>query len=135
MIKTIDSRDGTMRQTRWGTTACALLLLAGCGPGGDSGAIAKSQRTSVTPPADLGPQQVLRRLLDTYRQAQSYADDAVVRLRYVEQGRPVEQEWRSSVRFARPNRLALDAFQAMVRCDGEEFKARIEDEPTGNIDN
>ena len=41
---------------------------------------------------------------------------------------------RLPVAFERPNRLALDVFQAKVRSDGKEFKASITDPESNNID-
>ncbi len=129
-------RDEMMHRTWLAIILAPWIAACGCGPGASPGAKTDSPtaRTAAAA-ADLGPQQILRRLLETYRQADSYADDSVVRLHYVQAGQPVDEDWKSSVRFARPNRLALDAFQATVRCDGKELRARIEDEATGDIDN
>ncbi|HUE71439.1 MAG TPA: TlpA disulfide reductase family protein [Pirellulaceae bacterium] len=124
-----------MQRTWWAIFLGLFMAAGGCGPSASTTKDGSPQTRTAASAADLGPQQIFRRLLDTYRQADSYADDSVVRLHFLEQGRPIEEEWKSSVRFARPNRLALDAFQATVRCDGKELRARIEDEATGDIDN
>ena len=113
----------------------SLAVLSGCGAKTDDAATAPVSQSAVARlPGELGPQQILQRLLESYRGAKSYSDEAVVRLRFVQNGQPHDQQWPSSVRFQRPNQLALDAFQATVRCDGSELRATIEDEPTGNID-
>jgi hypothetical protein len=39
------------------------------------------------------------------------------------------------VAFARPNKLSLAAYQATVKCDGDELRARIDDPVTDNVDN
>jgi peroxiredoxin len=125
-----------MQTMRWTIFIGLLMALAGCGSGEQTAAKSDTKSAGASQPAaDLTAQQILKRLLETYRGAKSYADEAVVRLHYVQQGQGVDQEWKSSVRLARPNKLALDAFQAVVRCDGRELRARIEDPLTGNVDN
>jgi hypothetical protein len=125
-----------MQRVRWMIWAGLLASLAGCGAAQPAPAKSGDKPAGAAQPAaELSAQQILKRLLETYRGANSYADDGVVRLHFMQQGQPMDQEWKSSVRLARPSKLALDAFQAVVRCDGRELAARIEDEATGNIDN
>ena len=71
----------------------------------------------------------------TYRQVESYQDQAVVRLSYREGEQAFHQQWPASVTFERPNKLSLAAYQATVKCDGDELRARIEDPETGHVDN
>ena len=125
-----------MQAMRWTIFVALLAAFAGCGTGQPVPAKSGTKPAAASQPAaELTAQQILKRLLETYRGAKTYADDAVVRLHFVQQGQAMDQEWKSSVRLARPNKLALDAFQAVVRCDGRELRARIEDEATSNIDN
>lgn len=124
-----------MHATRWTIVALLLAALAGCGWGPPAPAKSDTKGAGAQSAAELTAQQILKRLLETYRGAKSYADEAVVRLHYVQQGQTMDQEWKSSVRFARPNKLALDAFQAVCRCDGRQLKATIEDPLTSNVDN
>ncbi|ADB16632.1 hypothetical protein Psta_1958 [Pirellula staleyi DSM 6068] len=78
---------------------------------------------------------ILKQMMAVYRAAQGYSDDAIVRLRYKQQGEEYRDEWKSSVKFARPNKLAIEAFQASIRCDGKEWRAIITDEASNNVDN
>lgn len=113
-----------------------LAAAAGCGSRGPSTATSDATSSISSKPArELAADEILKRLLDNYRNARSYADNGVVRLQYLQKGRLVAQEWKSSVQFERPSKLALDAFQAVIRCDGVEFRARIEDPLTDNVDN
>lgn len=115
-----------------------VFVLAGCGggtgtSGGTKGTSAEktdSESSAERPEATA----VLQRLLATYRDAKSYSDVGKVRLSFRQNGELIQEEWTSAVRFARPNRLSIEAFQAQVACNGRELKARIEDPTTGNVD-
>ena len=66
-----------------------LLAVVSAGVAGCSKrAPAPVERTDAVPAAE----QILQRMLATYRDAGSYSDQAVVRLKYREQGRWVEDE-------------------------------------------
>lgn len=80
------------------------------------------------------PNETLQKLLASYRAAKSYEDQAVVRLQFKRLGQLAAFSWPAAVSFERPNRLALDAYQAQVRVDGKEFKAHIEDPESNNVD-
>jgi peroxiredoxin len=84
--------------------------------------------------ADWSANEILAQLLTTYRQAKTYQDQAVVRLAFRENGQPVSQEWPTAVALVRPNKLSLVAYQAMVKIDGKELKAKIDDPETNNVD-
>src|SRR3954466_5779851 len=122
----------------------SLVLLAGCqksnGAGdstktGHNGSEAASAADSAKSAADLSASEVLKRLLATYRQAKTYRDNAVVRLAFRQNGQPVSQEQPFAVAYERPDKLSITAFQATVKCDGRELKARIEDAASNNVDN
>jgi hypothetical protein len=123
----------------------ALVLVVGCqksdGAGGDSSkSDHKESRTaavseSTKPAAELSASEILRRLLANYRQAKSYRDSAVVRLAFRQNGQPVFQEQPFAVAYERPDKLSINAFQATVKCDGNQLKARIEDAASNNVDN
>lgn len=92
-------------------------------------------------PAEL--RQVLMQLIQRFRDCDSYADNALVRLSFNpapgDAGRPVASnrvtsETRLTVRFVRPNRLSLEVANSNnrieVRSDGRDLMARIEDAAT-----
>ncbi|MCE9525093.1 MAG: redoxin domain-containing protein, partial [Planctomycetales bacterium] len=115
-----------------------LLLISGCG--GNSSPVSSSQPAAdkevIPSPPETVPaaSDVLRQLLKTYREAKSYSDEGEVVLRRRQSGDVIENKWKSSVRFERPNRLVVEAFQVTIGCDGKELRARIEDEATGDVD-
>lgn len=115
------------------------IAFAGCRPQTPA---APSGETAATPSTTDGgagegaqtANEILARLLKTYRTATSYSDAGVVSLRFRQQGQEFGDQWPSSVKFIRPNKLALHAFQATVVCDGEKLQAVIDDPVTGNVD-
>ena len=78
--------------------------------------------------------EVLARLLATYRQAETYQDQGTIKLEFSQRGERTGDQQPCAVQFARPNKLSLVAFQATVKCDGREFAATIEDPLTANLD-
>lgn len=93
----------------------------------------QSQRPD-RPASEWTANQILEQLLATYRQARSYQDQAVVRLTFRQGGQPVNQELPAAVAFERPNKLSVQAYQATIKCDGREFRAKIDDPATNNVD-
>lgn len=119
------------------------LLTAGCWKAPPTVPKAGSAATNGHPAAaeevpsadgELTANQILQRLLKTYREAASYEDQAVVRLAFQQNGQPIADQWSSAVKFERPNRLSLVAFQATVKSDGKRLRATIDDPETGNVD-
>jgi hypothetical protein len=122
----------------------AFVLVAGCAPkppaepveelsqgkGGSTPAEHPSK-----PAADYTANEILQQLLATYRQAKTYQDQAVVRLSFRQGDQPVSEEWPAEIAFERPSKLSLAAYQATVKCDGEELRARIDDPESSNVDN
>ena len=134
-----------MARSLWQLAAAAqLALLAGCwgqqtptpAPPGSVGIQPAEQVEAL--PAKPAPEwtarEVLQRLLATYRQAKTYQDQGVVRLAYRQENQPVASEWPVAVAFERPGKLSLAAYQAVVKCDGQSLRARIEDPDSGNLD-
>lgn len=129
-----------------GTLLCAISLILSFGctnnaeradspPAQKSEAAASKTQAPAKPAADQTANEILTRLLSTYRQAKTYQDQAVIRLAFRQNGQPVAEELPSAVAYERPARLSVRAYQATVKSDGREFKARIEDALTGNVDN
>ena len=76
----------------------------------------------------------MRRMLDVYRQADSYQDRGVVRLQYQRAGQTYTDEAPMSVTWQTPNRLKVHAYQVELACDGGRLWARIRDEATRDFD-
>ena len=120
--------------------ALGLAMVAASGCGGNPAAVNGDKPASEPLPAIATAQSspeasdVLRQLLKTYREAKSYSDDGQVVLRFRQDGELIESKWRAAVRFERPNRLFVQAYQATLACDGKELRGRIEDESTGDVD-
>ena len=120
---------------------CMLVaLLAGCGgqpkavkqTTAANSSVSKTAEETKSPAERLTASQALKRLLQTYRQAKSYSDEAVLRI--TGKGGGIVEEAPAAVKLERPNKLAVRAFQATICCDGKEFLAKIDDPPTNNID-
>ena len=128
----------------FGIAASMVMLLAGCwgpqSPPPAPPAVASGGQQSAAetlpskPPAEWTAGEILQRLLATYRSAQTYQDQGVVRLAYRQDGQPVSREEPARVAFERPGKLSLAAYQAIVKCDGQSLRARIEDPDSRNID-
>ncbi|WP_425616978.1 TlpA family protein disulfide reductase [Anatilimnocola sp. NA78] len=121
--------------------AVALLAVPGCkkpeavGPKVDNPTVSPLASPAESFDAATSANKILQRLLKTYRDAKSYQDQAVVKLSYKANGQDVVQDFPAAVAFERPNRLALDVYQAKVRIDGKRFKASIHDPDSGeNLD-
>src|SRR4030095_5583513 len=82
----------------------------------------------------LTASQILQRVLNTYRGAASYQDEGIVRLEFRQGGQQQGDQWPCAVKFVRPNKLSLAAYQATVKCDGRELVANITDEASGDLD-
>jgi peroxiredoxin len=93
-----------------------FLSVAGCSP-------SKSDDTPTT------PREVLQRTADTYRRAGSYADSGELRLRYVLNDKPEENVVDFSVTLVRLNKLRMHYYNAIVVCDGKDFRATIAELP------
>ena len=133
------------RRTQYVVAAILALALSACGcwgpqspppapPAASGGPAAAIQPAVAKPAADRTASEILQQLLATYRQAKTYQDQGVVRLAYRRNGQPEAEESPVAVAFERPGKLSLVAYQATVKCDGRELRARIEDEASRNID-
>ena len=85
---------------------------------------------AVVPTAE----ELLRRMAAAYRDAPSYSDQGRIRLRYRERGELRQDEAPLSVATSYPGRLRLEAYHALVVCDGDKLYAQLRDEMSGNID-
>jgi thiol-disulfide isomerase/thioredoxin len=74
--------------------------------------------------------EVLNRMVIAYRKASSYADAGTVHL-LAEAGdeKVVDETANLSLTLVRPNQIRLQAYSAMVVCDGKKLYASLEDQP------
>jgi hypothetical protein len=103
----------------------ALLAAVGCG---------RPASSPDTAPPLSESETILRQMIETYRQAWTYADQGVVRIRYRAEGQWIEDEGRLAVRFERPNRLMLRVYQLTLASDGGRWQIHIADPQTGDLD-
>jgi len=113
-----------------------LLLLAGLsfGTAGCSQKPPAPAETADAAPAPAPAEQILQQMVATYRDAESYSDEAVVRLQYRQQGQPFEDEGKFAVSLVRPNKLSLRAYQLTLVSDGHRLRAVIADPGSNDMD-
>lgn len=113
-----------------------LLLLAGLsfGTAGCSKKPPAPAETADAAPAPAPAEQILQQMVATYRDAESYSDEAVVRLKYRQQGQPFEDEGEFAVSLVRPNKLSLRAYQLTLVSDGHRLRAVIADPGSNDMD-
>lgn len=73
-------------------------------------------------------------MVAAYQAAESYRDEAVVRLRYRQQGRWFEDEGELSVALRRPNKLQLRAYQLTLVSNGNRLYGVIADPGSEDLD-
>jgi hypothetical protein len=109
----------------WLLLGCLPLVGVGCSktenPVGDG-------RPAVT--AD----EVVREMISGYQQADSYSDRGIVRLKYCVDGQWVQDEAKLAMKFVRPNRLRLRAYQLSLACDGDRLRAIVSDPQSSDLD-
>lgn len=106
-----------------------LALTAGCN---EAAPPKQSDGTASTDAADAPTtaKAVLDRMLKSYREASSYADSGQLVVRYDrENGERVPEDVDFSVTFARPNKLRMHLYQAIVVSDGKDLRATVGDLP------
>ena len=70
--------------------------------------------------------EVLDRMIIAYRKASSYADAGTVHLLAEAGGQKIiDETWNFSLTLVRPNKIRLQAYQAMLVCDGKKLYAAI----------
>ncbi len=152
MQKSISESDGCRcnrynRQTwhlpydRHTLVACLLLItlaLAGCFRGdSSSGGGAKNPNSGgevSNSHADFDADQTVAKMRDVYRSAAAYSDQGRFRVQLLDGDTLRENSAPFSTLFERPGRLALNAQELQVVCDGEQLRAVIVDEATNNYD-
>jgi thiol-disulfide isomerase/thioredoxin len=119
--------------------AClALAIAVGCHretPSGPKGPTpveqaAQSKEAGQDKSKPTTGRDVLNRMVAAYRKASSYADAGTVRLLAESDGRKVREETANfSCALLRPNKLRMQAYDAMLVCDGQKCFAAIEGLP------
>src|SRR4051812_16593181 len=98
------------------TFLCLSILfglgVTGCNPAAHS---ADSDRAAQSPAG-----KVLEQMAATYRAATSYADAGELQLRIVRNGETFGQNWPYSVSLARPNKLRIQCYDAVIVSNGKQ---------------
>ncbi len=105
------------------TFAIVALLVAGCTSGIDT----KSETEARQPPHSAT--EVLERVKEAYHKADRYQDDGRLLVRYRHDCEIVDETSEFSLAMAGPNRLRMRAYHALVVCDGQTFRATIDEAP------
>lgn len=125
-LRSLSRRPGWLRDIIFGLAAALLLApLSGC---------LGSGKPQKDPPEKLDARAVFDHLLKTYRYATTYRDQGTIRIRFWQDGRLQENSAPMSVAFRRPNMFAANLYQVQMACDGSNFKARIIDQQTSDMD-
>jgi len=75
------------------------------------------------------PRSLLDEMSLTYRKAQTYSDNARVRIRYTREGTEVDQSIPFRLAFERPDRLRIDCYDARIAADGTSLRAAVGNVP------
>ena len=75
------------------------------------------------------PRSLLDEMSRAYRTAQTYSDNARVRIRYTREGTEVDQSIPFRVAFERPDRLRIDCYDARIAADGTSLRAAVGNVP------
>lgn len=101
----------------------AALFWAGCTQRG-----AETVQT-VERAAPQTATEILERMIETYHQANSYQDSGRLLVRYVHDGKVINNERDFALALDGPNRICMRAYDVLVVCDGHTFRAKIDKAP------
>ncbi len=110
------------------------VILAGCRkaetPKPQAEEVAKPEEMAVDESKVTTGREALNRMIIVYRKAQSYADAGTVHL-LAEAGNKkiIDETANFSLSLVKPNKIRVQAYQAMYVCDGTKQYATIEDLP------
>jgi peroxiredoxin len=111
----------------------AFVLAVGCREHSNSPTetpVANRVQQGIAGDADA----ILRAVAKAYRDAPSYSDRGRVRLYYRHRGDIFQDDAPLQVLAEYPGRLRVEAYHAVVVCDGKNLTAKIRDEFSGDID-
>ncbi|MFI4873982.1 MAG: TlpA family protein disulfide reductase, partial [Blastopirellula sp. JB062] len=80
------------------------------------------------------PRELLLRMAAAYAEADSYFDRGMLRLSRTLAGETTIDDVPFSVKFERPNRVRIEAYQVVIASDGNRLVAKIFDEATNEMD-
>ncbi len=105
--------------------------VGGPGSGGPSagGPGAGAPGGARVPPNFGNARQLLQAMVAAYQGAASYSDQGIVRLFAQMDDQTIDQSEHFSVVLVRPDKLRMEAYQVVAACDGEQFRATIQDLP------
>ncbi|HVX10514.1 MAG TPA: redoxin domain-containing protein [Pirellulales bacterium] len=109
------------------TVTIAALPSVGCRRG--SAANAPAQPEVALRPAPRTAEDVLKRVEEVYHKADRYQDAGRLVLQYTLDGTTYNQTSEFSLALAGPNRLRMRVRDALVVCDGQTFRATIDEAP------
>ncbi|MCY2993807.1 MAG: redoxin domain-containing protein [Planctomycetota bacterium] len=112
---------------------CLAVCVLGCFAIASSGC-RQSARPEPDSAASPSADEILARMIRVYRAASSYSDHGLVRLKYRQGGQSFQDEGQLEVKFSRPNRLQLRAYQLAMASDGQELRALVSDRESGDLD-
>src|SRR5487761_1378811 len=107
-----------------GSIALAALLAAGCNQGSEAKPLAEPRKPPATPAEVL-----LDRVVEAYHQANRYQDAGRLLVKYTQDGNVVSESSEFSLSVVGPNRIRMRAYDALVVCDGQTFRATIDEAP------
>jgi thiol-disulfide isomerase/thioredoxin/outer membrane lipoprotein-sorting protein len=81
--------------------------------------------SETPPPEPRNGSELLERLVAAYHAATSYEDSGEVRFHCVIDGQPRDESYSFSVALARPNKLRMHFYDAIVVSDGHDFWASV----------
>lgn len=106
----------------------ALLFMLAAASGCINGTEAKP-----LPPEHRAPPKtamaVLERVVEAYHHANRYQDNGRLIVKYNKEGATYQDTSKFELTLAGPNRMRLHAYNALVVCDGENFRATIDEAP------
>lgn len=112
----------TLAQFVAATTLFALLPLI------MSGFVGCNSADAPKPTPKTG-REWLERMAEAYRTAKTYADAGEVRRKFVLGGKSQDEVYNFAVTFERPGKIRLQMYEAHVVCDGQKFRAVIDNYP------
>jgi thiol-disulfide isomerase/thioredoxin/outer membrane lipoprotein-sorting protein len=105
----------------------AALVLVGCGDPNSTGSAAVEARPdgSGSGQGALTADEILARMIETYRAAETYRDSAIVGLDIKAPDGNRRQEFQIGISFARPNRVRITRDDLLVSSDGQQVYGKV----------
>lgn len=101
------------------------LAAAGCTQGTEAKPLIEEPRQ----PPKTATEVLLDRVVEAYHKADRYEDHGKLVLQYTLEGKTYQETSEFSLALAGPNRIRLRAYDALAVCDGQTFRATIDEAP------